>query len=457
MALEQELHRINTSTDPKTHSLAEIRTFLQANEILLKDKSNSRLQSELRELGRHVDQLYEKSPEKQQLVEDIQKLASDRFEGQLSKSAEILETIEASVLPGYFPPFVRQNGKIVDPVRQLKEFSQRLERHEVTLKKAKFRLPFQDTALDAENLSLRAQFIADVNFLTMLDHLEFTANKEKQHDPGREFLQSKRQKWIGDPARWAYDKREALQSKPISIRSYSQHEMMTLLPPEIAYYNIKRLRLTHTDGYLPETLTRMTQLSYLDISDPDLKTIPQQLFTLVHLETLNIKAGITEIPMQIGQLKKLTSLGLSENKLRWLPESLGELSQLKSLGLNQNQLDHLPKSLAKLNKLEFLLLSTNQLVEIPPWIGSLTALKRLYITANPIQAVANEIDSCKLLTDLICDAATLPYLPPSIKNIPALTHVGPYATAGHWAQSPNGPTLEQFLKALPLPPKTKLG
>jgi len=45
---------------------------------------------------------------------------------------------------------------------------------------------------------------------------------------------------------------------------------------------------------------------------------------------------------EIGALKRLMQLDVSENKLERLPDSIGQLSSLSDLHLSDNQIDYLP-------------------------------------------------------------------------------------------------------------------
>jgi len=50
---------------------------------------------------------------------------------------------------------------------------------------------------------------------------------------------------------------------------------------------------------------------------------------------------------EIGALKKLTQLDVSENKLERLPDSIGQLDSLSDLYLSDNQIDYLPDTLGQ--------------------------------------------------------------------------------------------------------------
>jgi len=50
---------------------------------------------------------------------------------------------------------------------------------------------------------------------------------------------------------------------------------------------------------------------------------------------------------EIGNLRRLAQLDLSENKLTKLPEEIGGLANLTDLLLSQNQLEYLPDSIGQ--------------------------------------------------------------------------------------------------------------
>lgn len=66
------------------------------------------------------------------------------------------------------------------------------------------------------------------------------------------------------------------------------------------------------------------------------------------------RLGISKIPDAIGNLTKLETLMLAENKIQTLPETIGLLTNLKTLYLFNNQLTALPESIGNLTKLEWL-------------------------------------------------------------------------------------------------------
>lgn len=71
---------------------------------------------------------------------------------------------------------------------------------------------------------------------------------------------------------------------------------------------------------------------------------------------------LEELPVEMGQLSKLTALILCDNRLTYLPKQLTNLSNLQSLRLHDNELQTLPQNLIQLTNLEELSLRNNPLV-----------------------------------------------------------------------------------------------
>lgn len=93
---------------------------------------------------------------------------------------------------------------------------------------------------------------------------------------------------------------------------------------------------------------------------------------------------LTAIPMEVFSRTELTSLDLSNNALKDAPQSqIGQLKNLKTLNLSNNLLTGLPAELGQLNKLEVLNVSNNKLTGLPMELGNLTQLQVLDITGNP--------------------------------------------------------------------------
>lgn len=103
--------------------------------------------------------------------------------------------------------------------------------------------------------------------------------------------------------------------------------------------------------------------------------LPNEIGNLSNLKTLSITGyGLEKLSPNIGKLKNLEILTISNSKLKELPDEMGDLTSLKSLLLPRNDLRFLPKNLAKLSNLERidvmgnpLLIVSQELLDIERW------------------------------------------------------------------------------------------
>ena len=95
---------------------------------------------------------------------------------------------------------------------------------------------------------------------------------------------------------------------------------------------------------------------------------------------------MVSLPTSIQKLNQLDNLYLSGNKLTELPSEIGDLKELRKLDVSNNQLVSLPTSIQKLNQLEELYLYDNRLTELPSEIVDLRKLRRLGVRGNPLSS-----------------------------------------------------------------------
>ena len=94
----------------------------------------------------------------------------------------------------------------------------------------------------------------------------------------------------------------------------------------------------------------LVYLKTLDLSDTNIKKLPESIGKLTNLKILDLsRANIEELPESIGKLTNLKRLDLSGTKIEELPESIGKLTNLKSLDLSKTKLKKLPYSLFQLD------------------------------------------------------------------------------------------------------------
>lgn len=73
------------------------------------------------------------------------------------------------------------------------------------------------------------------------------------------------------------------------------------------------------------------------------------------------KDGISEIPIEIGNLKTLRVLGMYGNNIAQLPASIGDLTQLEELYIDVNPIQKLPETIGALKKLKKLGIAKTQI------------------------------------------------------------------------------------------------
>jgi len=91
---------------------------------------------------------------------------------------------------------------------------------------------------------------------------------------------------------------------------------------------------------------------------------------------------ITSLPPEIEQIKGLTYLGLSGNRIKSLPSKIGRLTTLRFLDASRNQLTNLPPELGDMTSLQQLILEWNRLESLPETLKDLPKLSRLFLHDN---------------------------------------------------------------------------
>ena len=173
---------------------------------------------------------------------------------------------------------------------------------------------------------------------------------------------------------------------------------LTKLKKFILNYKFKQLQ------NLPNSICKLTQLTYLSISEHIFTELPEAIGNLTALEILNLYSNkLTALPESFGNLINLRELSLRQNKLTVLPESFGNLIHLRELSLNNNELTVLPESFGNLINLIDLNLSNNKLTALHESFGNLIHLTLLILNNNNLTELTNSICSFNDLWHLNID------------------------------------------------------
>ncbi|XP_045470138.1 leucine-rich repeat and calponin homology domain-containing protein isoform X3 [Harmonia axyridis] len=139
----------------------------------------------------------------------------------------------------------------------------------------------------------------------------------------------------------------------------------------LCYHNAIRL--------MPDGLSNLQCLSFLDLSRNQLTSLPRE---------------ICQLPIQI--------LLVSNNRLKSLPDDLCKMSQLTELDASCNQLSHLPPRMCELRSLKSLILRNNLLLALPIDI-TLLSLVRLDLRANRLGTLPVELKEMESMIDLLLE------------------------------------------------------
>ena len=157
---------------------------------------------------------------------------------------------------------------------------------------------------------------------------------------------------------------------------------------------------------------------------------------------LNLYAmGIEVIPSDIGELDRLESLVLGNNRIKSMPKAVEALTALTFLDLSGNRLETLPDGfrLTRLNRidlgrnlltalpvnidvtnLEFLFLDSNRIRTLPPDFRYLKALNTLRVDGNLLDSLPSDIGANESLRRLNAKGNAIRTVPASLMELPLL-------------------------------------
>eukprot|EP01102_Stenamoeba_stenopodia_P006506 TRINITY_DN1787_c0_g1_i2.p1 TRINITY_DN1787_c0_g1~~TRINITY_DN1787_c0_g1_i2.p1 ORF type:complete len:1288 (-),score=192.66 TRINITY_DN1787_c0_g1_i2:91-3954(-) len=175
------------------------------------------------------------------------------------------------------------------------------------------------------------------------------------------------------------------------------NNLLSSLPSEISaltqleVLDLRWNKITSTG--LPPQLYTMTQLVHLNLQNNALSTISDEIFKMTRLKNILLTGNMIQ-PIRQRIISAWSNrsmyLDLSGMDLVAIPREIGCLSSLEVLDLHNNKLVALPLEIGELPKLHTLDVSDNQLDNLPWTLGQLSALIKLNIANNPFTKIPTE-------------------------------------------------------------------
>jgi len=128
--------------------------------------------------------------------------------------------------------------------------------------------------------------------------------------------------------------------------------------------------------------------------------------------------NIAEIP-HLLQLRNVTTLILSHNRIVRLPDAIANCQGLENLNLFNNELESLPTTICNLPRLKFLNCGVNKLTELPKGFGACPTLEVLDLTYNNLneRSFSSNFFYLAPLRALYLGDNEFEAIPPEIKNL----------------------------------------
>ena len=104
-----------------------------------------------------------------------------------------------------------------------------------------------------------------------------------------------------------------------------------------------------------------------------------------------IDAELETFPPEIGNLRRLHTLGARSNRIASLPPSLCSLPALRWLHLADNRIHSLPDTFSQLGSLAQLNLDGNRLRAVPACLTAMPRLVGVSLRGNPIDGLGDDL------------------------------------------------------------------
>ena len=189
------------------------------------------------------------------------------------------------------------------------------------------------------------------------------------------------------------------ESVPTKLVVTTKRNYPVLFPPSLQQFQAVGINMNRFD----EKLVKLENLRHLNLSNNDIKEIPESLqeISLVQLNLADNKIQNYPSALCTGKISgSLEDLDLSRNLLTCLPSSFVQLDKLVQLKVDNNNLIALPKCFGNLKHLQYFSASNNQLTVLP------YTFRRLQLQS--IDMFGNPFYNSGLITT--CDHLSIPCL-----------------------------------------------
>lgn len=192
--------------------------------------------------------------------------------------------------------------------------------------------------------------------------------------------------------------------------------------PLLKCTNIEEIDLSHNQiSEIPNEIGQLKKLRRLYLNDNQIQKLPENVYTqLPNLEVLYLQNNQKNFVLSpnISQLTKLQQLQVS--KLETLPETVWQLKQLQTLRIWNAHLTQISSNIKNLTRLEVLCLRGNNITQLPPEIFSLKQLTYLSLGENQISSIDSQINQLQQLGYIAIDTNPIQALPIIANQLPKL-------------------------------------
>ncbi len=180
--------------------------------------------------------------------------------------------------------------------------------------------------------------------------------------------------------------------------------------------NLTYLDFSHCGLDSIDSLKNLSNLRFLDLSYNNISLFPKDFKSLETLEAIFLQYNpLGEFPEDFKLCKRLTTLDISNTRIKTIPEFVSDFHALENLILPL-QINTFPQSMVHLTKLKTIV--TNH---VPIFLNQLVSLEHIYLSSSNEEILPSAITSLPNLRELvISDCRRITSLPAEIGNLEKL-------------------------------------